>query len=243
MRVYKQFDGFLFLLAGLAAFGPIACGKSPTGMGFEEGPNAEVTVDGLHKVINSSYRDAWVKPDANFASYTAVQLDPVEISYRRKPRRSQYGGTEGNFALTETQMANMKRYFREAFSAELEKASYYELAEAPGPTVLRLVPSIIDLQINVPTEPAAGRDRVYAMKVGKMTLLLEIHDSLSGEILARVADRREARLHGGYELRQSNPVSNTDAIQRLFRRWAEILRKRLDEVHAIQPPPGRAPEE
>ena len=231
----KLSEHLVHALAGLAAAGLAACANGPAEVKFEEGPGAEVTVDGLHKVINSKFRYAWVKPSADFVSYTAIVLDPVVISYKRKPKRTQYATTGGNFALSERQMAKMKIFFRKAFVAELRKSPYYKITDVPGPAVLRLVPSIIDLRIDVPTNPPPGRDRIYATNAANMTLLLELHDSMSGEILARVADRRKARLHGGFELRSSTTVSNTDAIQRVFRFWAEILRARLDDIHALEP--------
>ena len=235
MRFHVQSERLALVWVGLVTGAIVACANGQTGMKLEEGPGAEVTVDGLHKVIHSKYRDAWVKPSADFASYTAVVLETVEITYQRKPKRSRYSTSDGNFALTDKQMAKMKSLFADIFSTEIEKSRYYRVTDTPGPAVLRLAPSIIDLRVNVPTDKYSGRERVYATSVGKMTLLLELHDSLSGEILARVADRREARLGGGFELQRANAISNTDAVRRVFRSWAAILRARLDEIHTLAP--------
>jgi len=233
MKRCKQFERVAFLMAGLAAGALTACASGPAMI--EGGPGAEVTVDGLHKVVNSAFRDAWVKPSADFGSYSAVVLDPIDISYRRKPKSTKYSTGSGNFALTDDQMARMKRYFREVFTAELRKSPHYGVTDSAGPAVLRLAASIKDLRVKVPTELVPGRGRVYVTNVGEMTLLLELRDSLSGEILARVADRREARIGGGFDLRSSSSVSNTEAVKSVFRRWASILRTRLDALHALEP--------
>ena len=129
MQGTKRFEPLACLLAGFAASGLTACASGPSGAKFEVEPGAEVNVEGLHKVINSDYRYAWVKPGADFASYTAIVLDPVEISYRREPMRSRYDTSSGNFALTDTQMAKMKHTLREAFSAEFDKSPYYAVTD------------------------------------------------------------------------------------------------------------------
>jgi len=231
MKCDKQFGWRVFLWVGLASL--TACASGPAG--FESGPDAEDSVDGLHKVASSKFQDVWVKSSAGFGSYSAVVLDPVDISYRRTPKSTSYSTGFDNFALTDDQMARMKRTFREVFTAELRKSPRYRITDSPGKAVLRLAPSIIDLQVKVPTKPSSGRGRVYAKNVGEMTLMLELYDSLSGEILARVRDRRNARIRGGFDLQVSNSVSNAAAVKGVFRGWAENLRMRLDTLHALEP--------
>jgi hypothetical protein len=239
MNSSHRFAPWVAVSSTLLAATLFACASRPLPeVEIETGPNAEVTADGLHRVKNSLFRDAWVKPDADFASYDKVTLDPVSVSYKRKPKATRYQWTGSNFALTERQMEDLRRYFREAFAKELSDSEYYELVETPGPQVLRVAAAIIDLVIKVPTRSGAGREHVYTSSTGKMTLLMELRDSLSGEILARVADRREARRagHGGLnDLYHSSAPANTEAVKGVFRRWAEILRARLDQVHEFRP--------
>lgn len=61
-------------------------------------------------------------------------------------------------------------------------------------------------------------------------MYLELYDSVSGEILARIVDRRRMGDYGG-TMRWSSSVSNRADASRLFKRWADMLRKGLDEVH------------
>jgi hypothetical protein len=70
-----------------------------------------------------------------------------------------------------------------------------------------------------------------------MTLLMELRDALSGEILARVSDRREARAagRGPNDLYYSTAVSQAEDVRRVFRRWARILKARLDQIHELEP--------
>jgi hypothetical protein len=220
--------GALFAVSGCLSDGPVE---------IETGPGAEITAEGLHRLRNTSFRNAWVKPDAEFADYDRIQLAPIAIKYKRKPSRSAYHSTNRNFALRDDQQARLADLFLDVFTGELAKSDHFGIAEQSGPRVLRLEASIIDLVVKVPTQ-TLGNERTFTTSTGEMTLLLELFDSPSGEILARVADRQEARAagHGGFnDLYYSNPATDGDAVRRVFQRWAEILRRRLDEVHELEP--------
>jgi hypothetical protein len=210
----------------------------PERIEFETGARAEVTAEGLHRVSNPHFRNAWVKPAADFTSYEAIQLVQVELRYKRKPTAARSERSiRRNFALSEAQKQELERLFLEVFSAELQASEHYRLTQEPGPGVLRVEAGIIDLVVKVPTQ-TYGNERTFTTSTGEMTLLLELFDSRSGEILARVADRREALAagHGGFDdLYYSNPATDTNAVLRVFRRWAQILRKRLDALHEFEP--------
>jgi hypothetical protein len=239
MRSDTGFPRWTAAASALLAAAIFACANPPPPeMEIETGPGAEVTVDGLHRVSNSVFKDAWVKPDANFAAYDEILLDLISISYKRKPITTRYPRTGSNFALTEPQMEDFKRYFREAFANELSKGEHYGLVETPGPQTLRIAAEIIDLVIRVPTQERAGSEWLFISSTGEMTLLMELRDALSGEILARVSDRKEARAAGHgtpSDLYYSSAVSSAEDVRRVFRRWAQILKARLDQIHELEP--------
>jgi hypothetical protein len=56
-----------------------------------------------------------------------------------------------------------------------------------------------------------------------------LHDSVTGQLLAKAIDRRSDPGMGCIEWR--NGVSNKAEADRILRRWAKALRERLDEVH------------
>ena len=73
----------------------------------------------------------------------------------------------------------------------------------------------------------AGRSRNFASSAGAATLLLELYDSVSGEIMARAVDRQA---DNETIMRWTNRVTNTGAARRIFTRWARLLGDRLDEL-------------
>lgn len=213
--------GILVVVAGCAATPP------PT---LQTGPEAEVTVDGLVRVDNAVVPVAYRKPDMDLTPYTRFMLDPVEIAYQKDPgnrRRSGMGGGERNFALSPRQMENLRNMFQEAVIEALTEDDGYELTTEPGPDVLRVTAALIDLVVAVPTE-MVGRQEVYAQSYGLVSLILELRDSESGEILVRAADRRDPTAMVDVRMSRVSPGLVRADTERLFRHWADLLRERLD---------------
>jgi hypothetical protein len=94
-----------------------------------------------------------------------------------------------------------------------------------GPDVLTLWGGLIDVVSFVPPERAARGD-VFLSSVGEATLVIELRDSLSRATLARVMDRRAASRTG--TAMSSNPVTNWAEVRNVARRWANLVRTRLD---------------
>ncbi len=94
--------------------------------------------------------------------------------------------------------------------------------------VLLLRPAIIDLDINAPDRPTAGRSRTFTASAGAATLFIELFDSVNGTIIGRAIDRQAARRAGG-RMSWSNGVTNSAEARRMFRHWADVLRDFLDQ--------------
>jgi hypothetical protein len=115
------------------------------------------------------------------------------------------------------------------FAAELTRGGY-ALADADGPDVLRVTPAIVDLYVNAPDVPTAGRSRTYVMDAGRMTLVVEARDSVSGQLLARAVDTRHGTETG--RLQRANAVTNSQEAGRAIEQWARALREGLDRLRA-----------
>ncbi len=215
------------ILAGCAsASGP------PT---LQTGPNAEVTVDGLYRVDNSLAALAWMKPDMDLRAYTAIMIDPVAVAYQRDPQgRTRPGGSNDNFALSRTQMENLKSWFREAVVEALSGDGAYRIVDAPGPDVLRITVELIDLIVRIPTQQVGGLSRGFTRSYGEVTAVLEARDSQSGEILARAADRRDPTSNASQEMVEVRASSVRSDTRRLFAFWAGLLRQRLDQLREVE---------
>ncbi len=210
---------------------------------IQTGPDAEVSVDGLHRVDNSVMALAYMKPDIDLRRYTALMIDPVDVAYQRDPqgarRATDVGARNQNFELSSSQMEDLKSWFQEAVEEALTSDGGYRIVDTPGPDVVRISAELLNLVVRIPTQASAGRSRTFASSYGEVTLVVEARDSETGEILARAADRRDPTGNSGRDLVEVSRVFVRAETQRLFQYWAEIMRDRLDELRALEIEPGR----
>jgi len=105
------------------------------------------------------------------------------------------------------------------------------VTEESGDDVLRVKIDIANLYVSAPSGSSSGRSRTYVVSAGEMTLVAELSDSKSGDVVARLVDRREARSAGRVSL--SDSVYNQGEARSIAAGWARILRKALDKAHGI----------
>lgn len=196
-------------------------------------PDAAASMDGLYPVDNSVMQYAEAKRGLDLTSYDAFILGPVEVAYQKDPTVRTAGSPESNYALTSRQMETLKETFREEIERALTEDDGYELVTAPGANVLRLDAYLIDLVVRFDVEATVGRSRQYTDSYGEVTMILELKDSQSGEILARVAERRDPT-RATYQVVEVSSTFVRGDVTRMFRHWAQTLRERLDAVRAAE---------
>ncbi|MCH8083971.1 MAG: DUF3313 family protein [Myxococcales bacterium] len=208
----------ILLAAALCA----ACANEPSTR------NLEVTHDGLERVANSKVERAWVKPGVDFSKYTEAGLLDCFVSFRRNWRMNHQGVRTRDMERIKSTLSDE---FRNVFTEALEKGGYPVVTGAAD-HVLLIRPAIIDLDVAAPQSSSGGRSDSFTTSPGTMTLVIELYDSVSNEILARAIDRRRARNVGN--LRWTTSGTNRDAARKILGRWADLLVSRLDEVHGKQ---------
>jgi hypothetical protein len=194
-----------------------------------------VTADGLHRVESPFGVSSivFVRPGVSLEEYDQVMLDPVRLRYLRTSARH----------LDAESQEILEARFEDALKKQLEKSEVYTLVEAPGPNVLRVQASIVDLDVTAPPDTApSARTTVFVSSAGAMTALLEISDSRSNQVLMRAADRQQVSDVAG-TLYENSPTANLADAAVLFRHWALRLRGWLDHVRDIPPLPAGAQDE
>lgn len=195
--------------------------------------------DGLVEVKAKRLDAAFLLPGADFRVYTKVMLDPVEVAMEKDWLRDyNRDATTLSQRLTDEDVQRILDAAREGFTevfTEAFKEDGVQLVAAPGPDVLRLRPGVVDLFISAPDTMTAGRSRTYSMEAGRATLFLEARDSVTGALLGRALDERETRNTGHVQV--ANRVTNTADFRQLFRQWADICIKGMEELRAHSPVP------
>jgi hypothetical protein len=193
---------------------------------------AALSHDGLQKVKVKDVDAAYTRPGSSLKGYTKVMLDPVEVQFSKSWDPNKTGSM---FKVSASEREQIRKgvgdIVLEEFTRQLQAKDGYQVVKAAGPDVLRAKASIVNLYVNAPdTGGGAGRSRTYTASAGEMTLYLELYDSESGQILARIVDRRESRSVAPMMI--ANRVTNTGEAHDIAATWARILRKSMDNAKA-----------
>ena len=211
----------LFLIIGLAAAPGAILAKS-------EPP--EISLEGLDLVEKDRRGELYADPDIDWSVYDNIQLDKATVAFRRNWQRDQ--NRMQPFKVRTSDMEKIKtglsELFDTVFSEELTSNGGYRITGESGDNVMRITPRIVDLDVYAPDTRTAGMSRSYADSAGRMTLQLEIYDSVTGDLIAKASDRREAPRRD--YMQWTNSVSNTAEARRMLQHGATGLRERLDKA-------------
>ncbi len=219
-RTLRQLAGLipLFLAATVLAQQP-------------KNPEEAMSYDGLEKINIKGIDMAYALPGATLSGYSKVMIGPIGVRFH-KDWKPKVAGTTRNLSSSDQQRIrqDVAKIVYDAFVEELKKGGYSIVAE-PGRDVLRVQAAIINLYITAPDVMTPGRTKVYTVSAGEMTLLAELADSETGEVIARVLDRYQARSTANFQL--SSRVSNASEARNAASNWAKILRGELDKAKTI----------
>ena len=208
----------------------VGCTPTPT---IQQGADAEHTFDGLVRIDNSRFSNAWIDPDVDLSQYDKIMAGGAEFEFRAVKKSTSSTtmrrANESEFWISDNNRQELIEIVSEAFRKELQKSEHFTMADAPGPDVLVIVGGLHDIVSRVPPD-MVGRGDIYLSSVGEATLVLEARDSLSGETIYRAVDRRAAERAGG-QMMLSNTVTTKSEVRRLAQRWAARLREGLDSIH------------
>jgi hypothetical protein len=219
------------LLLTIALISSSLVGCSTTGSGVAL---PDTTEEGLKKVNVKGIDAAYVRPGSSLGNYKRILLDPVQVSFSKdwKPDK-----TGSYLPLSQEDRERIRKDLAELFittaTEVLEKGGYPVVTES-APDVLRITAELADVYINAPDTMSAGRSYSFVMSAGHMTLVAELRDSETGQIMARVFDQREAR--NDHYLQLSTSVSNSAEAREAVRMWANVLLGRLNAVR-VEPTP------
>lgn len=186
--------------------------------------------DGLELRPSKQVDRLYVRPDASLAGYKRVRLERLQVSFDKnwKPNDSRVGSqrlTKDDFDKIKNGLADE---FAKVVASELAKGGY-QVVDESGEDVLDVTPLVVDLYIAAPDKMTAGRTRTYTADPGHMTLVAELRDSETNQILARVLDARRGSWGGVFQVASS--VTNMAAARQVIARWASALRQELDEAN------------
>lgn len=183
----------------------------------------ELDFEGLQQIKSRHFDVAKIRPGVNFDAYTGLMVDEPELAFRT-PDRSQH-----EFALSDEQKGKFLNMLASQFQSQLAQSQRLTLVEAAGPGVLSLSIRVQDVNATIPPNSGGrvGRAGVFLTAAGEATLVLEVRDSQSNEVLARAAEVRA--VEGAAMLQKGGgAVTSWTDVDKLCEQWAITARERLD---------------
>lgn len=194
-----------------------------------------VSFDGLSLVEDGRADIVYRLPEADFSIYNKILLAEPRIAFRKDWKSDHNFNTRG-IRVDDEDMAQMiargKELFFEQFTKELTDAGY-ELVQQPGEDVLFVAAAVRDLDIYAPDpNNMAGMWRIIAAEsAGSATLMIELYDSVTGQILARAVDVQK-EFGDDFRMRRRSQFTNVNDARLAFSDWAQMLVKGLESARS-----------
>jgi hypothetical protein len=183
---------------------------------------------GLELVPAKSIGALYRRPDVDLTAYNKILIGEPAVQFSKNWNPRNYG----TFGLSAAQLtkirAELAAMAKGVFTKTLSDGGF-EIVTDAGDGVLAITPNIVDVFINAPDVPTAGRSRTYTMDAGSATLALQVNDAVTGTLLAVALDSRRS---GTSSMRWTTSVSNRAAAEQMLKNWAEQLKRELDAARA-----------
>jgi hypothetical protein len=194
------------------------------------------TWDGLAQAKSKRFDLVYLQPGADLRGYTKVLIEPTEVAFAKNWRRdynSRASGLGARVSETEVQEAVSQGVTAasDIFGDAWTKGGY-PVVGAPGPEVLRVKTGIVNIHVNAPDKPSAGRSYSFSGEAGQATLFIEVRDSVTGSLLGRAVDQR---IIGDNMTAWRTSVSNRGDFRDQVQRWASDSVRGMTELKSLSP--------
>jgi hypothetical protein len=168
-----------------------------------------IVTGSFNRVPNTAVEYAYVNEQADFSQYTKLMNGGLEIYY-----------PEGEESPDPADLERIRGYFRDAFAAAI--GDDYEVVSEPGPGILKVSGQVIDMKMTSggATFDPSGRLRDVVAH-GELTFLMEMSDSVSGQVLARAGDKST-------DISADKDDATWEDVRRAAEYWAGLFRNWLD---------------
>lgn len=201
---------------------------------------------GLVAVEKGVFQSTWIMPEVDFGKYDRIVvaqegvMEYRDVGPARHSRSTMLRSNEREFGIPEKDKERIARNAGESFVKALSKSKRFEViddaaAQVPVKGTLVLRGHMLDIVSNVPPT-MAGASSVYGNVMGQATLVIELLDAETGEIVGFAAERSHIQRSGSNSIDSMTEMNSVTALAEL-RRWASRagmrLAKGLDAEHKV----------
>jgi hypothetical protein len=186
---------------------------------------------GLEKQNRAAFDALYIRPGGQMASFQRLKLEPIEVEFASHWQPKQAGSqfpmkAQDRDALRQRVADLVQQQFRRVFQGESSTPPRLALVTEAGPQVLSLRARLTEVWLAAPHKLEPGLVHTYARSAGEMTLVAELTDTASGQVLARIQDQRQGR-DIGRMVRMDGWATDAE-IEDMAAHWAREIRRQLD---------------
>ena len=186
----------------------------------------------------SGFRETWVVPGADFTKYNKLYIWNAEFQFRdvgpaRRTRSTFMSSRKTEFGISDKDREEFQKIISDAFLEEIQQARNFELVEVDGvdQDTLIMRGAVLDIISRVPPD-TIGQSEIYLSSIGEATLVMELLDAGTGDVVALVAERRHLQRSGGIGMIPTSIPTIIADLRGWARRAAKTLRTELDNAIA-----------
>jgi hypothetical protein len=186
---------------------------------------------GLSAVEDSRFDGTFVAPNAQFAQYRKLLVEQLDLSEVKIRKQSTDKINDTPWELSDADRRYYQERYTEALMTNLIVDGRFATSLQTGADVLQVKAKVLEIAPLASKDDSKGRPtmmKVYSEGMGTMTLELTLVDSVSGDVLAIITDRRDL----GRIWEENNRVTNNVQIRLAFNQWLRNLRTELDRLAA-----------
>lgn len=186
---------------------------------------------GLSAVEDSRFDGTFVAPNAQFSQYSKLLVEQLDLSEVKIRKQSTDKINDTPWELSDADRRYYQERYTEALMTNLIVDGRFATSLQTGADVLQVKAKVLEIAPLASKDDSKGRPtmmKVYSEGMGTMTLELTLVDSVSGDVLAIITDRRDL----GRIWEENNRVTNNIQIRLAFNQWLRNLRTELDRLAA-----------
>lgn len=185
-------------------------------------PASAAAQAGLVSVKSRVLDVVYLRSGPNGSGYRKVIIEPAQVTFRtnwlkdlnatRGPSR--WVSASDAEEVRKLAVASMTKAVTDEFVAK-----GFEVVTEPGPGVLRVAPSVTELDVYEPDVPFARPEILFTKDAGTATLILEARDAEAGALVGVVVDRATATQIS--RINRTTQTSNLFWFDAMFRLWTD----------------------
>ena len=192
------------------------------------GGDADVTPDGLHRVNPLLMEAAWVAEDFDLSRYNRLLVMPTAVQFRDVRKGSNDARSRAmaeQFPLEADRQEWLRELWRDAVDTQFSQYRVDQAYTGDLADVLVIQGFLVDVVSRIPPN-ASGSVYTLVNDPWSATIVLELRDAATAQLIGRTVDRRNAK-----GLMEIGAVWYQ--TEDLIERWAEVMAERLAEISQL----------